>query len=205
MKDREEAGNIVRKCVIRFAREKEADLEMGGTQKGQEVLLSTRIFLSFAERSNEPLKNQAALGSYERSRQLSSVTLQQTALPESMASKHCLFIAPLLLNSSGVLQMQPEEFTVRHPDGARARTGNPKPWLCSSCPAAPGRPLPPWGMTPPSIHKPGNSLRVVVPGEGLHPKPLLGLGTTGFSLLICKTGTPIPNLGNLKSLMWGNE
>lgn len=106
MKDREEAGNIVRKCVIRSAGEKEADLEMGGTQKGQEVLLSTRIFLSFAERSNEPLKNQAALGSYGRSRQLSSVrfhplTLQQTALPESMASKHCLFIAPLLLNRFG--------------------------------------------------------------------------------------------------------
>lgn len=36
MKDGEEAGNTVRKCVIRFARETGADLEMGGTQKGQE-------------------------------------------------------------------------------------------------------------------------------------------------------------------------
>lgn len=35
-KDGEEAGNTVRKCVIRFARETGADLEMGGTQKGQE-------------------------------------------------------------------------------------------------------------------------------------------------------------------------
>ena len=35
-KDGEEAGNIIRKCVIRFAREKGADVEMRGTQKGKE-------------------------------------------------------------------------------------------------------------------------------------------------------------------------
>ena len=55
---------------------------------------------------------------------------------------------------------------------------------------------------PPSIHKPGNYLRVMMLGEGLDLKPPLDLGTTGFRL-ICKTGRLIPNLGNLKSLMGG--
>lgn len=59
-------------------------------------------------------------------------------------------------------------------------------------------------MTPPSIHKPGNCLRVVVLGEGLDPKPRLALGTTSFRL-ICKTGRLIPHLGDLQSLMRGSE
>lgn len=35
MKLGEEVGNILRKCVIRLAREKGANPEMGGIQKGQ--------------------------------------------------------------------------------------------------------------------------------------------------------------------------
>lgn len=60
VKDGEEAGNIMRKCVIRFAREKGVDLEMGGTQKGQEGTSEHKESSGALQRSNEPLKRQPA-------------------------------------------------------------------------------------------------------------------------------------------------
>lgn len=42
VKDEEEAANIMRKCVVRFAREKGADLEMGAPKRGRRALLSTK-------------------------------------------------------------------------------------------------------------------------------------------------------------------
>lgn len=37
MRCREEAGDILRKCVVRFAGEKGANLETGAIQKGQGI------------------------------------------------------------------------------------------------------------------------------------------------------------------------